>query len=50
MQSLFDEVKESGFDTIGGQQRDSYLGDEPMDIDKFNNYPIEKDVKAVVVG
>ena len=50
MDCLADELVEAGFRVDGAQQPDEYLGNRTIDIDLFNEYPIKKDVSAVVVG
>ena len=50
MDPLETHLNEHGFRLLGAQNPDPFLKDKPLDIDLFNNYPIDEEVRAVVVG
>lgn len=49
MDSIKKELKEAGIDSVGGEDAEGFEG-RHIDLDEYENYELDSDVKAVVVG
>ena len=49
MNAVRQELEDAGFKTSGGQDNRPFEND-PITIDSFNNFPMDKDVGALLVG
>ena len=50
MEAIVHELNQVGIKTIGGQEKDKQFGDDVIIIKTFNEYEMDPDVGAVLVG